>query len=332
MMTLTRPGATVRSIPSRTVFVPNALAALAPTLLPAWVTTDPQLRWIYGSGAAALAVALYWWLRPRSLVAGRILRAAMRYIEHDAQMIAVADAFDQAYDDIVEADPDAEIHVLAFSFGSIVALDAMIPRRADVARRHLRLSSITTIGAPVDFIRLFYPDHFADRTDSRVLKTVPWMNIWIPRDVFGSDFGDGDPSVKKARRARTPQTSAAIWSTTDASTTRTTRFTIGGLQPTVGVAEGRPVLKTGAILTLDGFSVHGRYWAKSEWRYLRRAIPQWIPSGAAGPPPPVAAGQPTIGDLPSGPLRTVIPPIPGSDAGPGQAPVATNGAPVILTP
>jgi hypothetical protein len=41
----------------------------------------------------------------------------------------------------------------------------------------------------VDFLRLYFPGYPADR-ECHVRADMPWDNIFIPADVFGSNFSD----------------------------------------------------------------------------------------------------------------------------------------------
>ncbi|MEI8167547.1 MAG: hypothetical protein WCG26_14290, partial [Chloroflexales bacterium] len=91
-----------------------------------------------------------------------------------------------------------QIHIVAYSFGTIIALDALMPPQMGVyqtqgdgtrARFH-KVDSITTIGSPFDFIRNFWPDYFLSRTKKPI--QTRWINIYAPDDIFGSNFRDDD--------------------------------------------------------------------------------------------------------------------------------------------
>lgn len=256
------------------------VAIFFPGFVPAWANPAQATKYVVGASAATVAVAAYAWLRGKILEAGRLLRALMRYVERDQQMVAVVDAFDQAYDAILDDRPDADIHVLSYSFGSIVTIDALFPRNSQVERRSLaQLTSLVTIGSPVDFIRLYYPDHFEDREEPRVAD-LEWLNIFTAGDVFGSDF-KGDVGGK-AEAPGGADLSPALSSATNGNAAAKTDDQIGefyqisGQSPTLSVKEGKGI-KRRQILTLGGFQIHGSYWSRGEPRYLRTAIPKWVP-------------------------------------------------------
>ena len=81
-----------------------------------------------------------------------------------------------------------KIHIVGFSFGSIVALDAMFPYNAPSARYRL-VDTLVTIGCPFDLIRTYWPTYFERRV---ALEDVPrrWLNVYRTADVLGSDFLD----------------------------------------------------------------------------------------------------------------------------------------------
>ena len=80
------------------------------------------------------------------------------------------------------------MHIIGYSFGSIVALDAMFPYNKPSARYRL-VDTLVTVGCPFDFIRTYWPRYFEERV---ALEGVPrrWLNVYRTADVLGSDFLD----------------------------------------------------------------------------------------------------------------------------------------------
>lgn len=93
-----------------------------------------------------------------------------------------------------------EVH--AFSFGSVVAIDALYPSNAQQAdlRTSTEITRFVTVGCPVDFIRVYYPNYFSGR---KLVCTgiQDWYNVNCEVDVLSSNFRndnkkeDGDPAV-----------------------------------------------------------------------------------------------------------------------------------------
>lgn len=83
-------------------------------------------------------------------------------------------------------------HVLSYSFGTIVALDALFPQQSSPSARFDRIDALVTIGCPFDFIRTYWPQYFQNR---KARDQVPrtWINVFARPDVLASDFRDEAP-------------------------------------------------------------------------------------------------------------------------------------------
>jgi hypothetical protein len=81
-----------------------------------------------------------------------------------------------------------EIHIVAYSFGSIVALDALVPFANPPADPLRHVKSLTTIATPVDLVRTYWPGYFEQR-ERAVSLPENWYNVFCPLDVLSSQFG-----------------------------------------------------------------------------------------------------------------------------------------------
>lgn len=143
-------------------------------------------------------------------------------------------------------DPPESIDIVAYSFGSIVAIDALFPY---VQKPPLRLETVDrliTIACPFDFVRSFWPDYFTRRF-SRAGVPGKWVNVYAPSDVLASNFIDGKDGIGEAVNAVE------------------VRDGLPRPSPPHNVAylmEGReePV-STGQALLLRGLRFHGQYWS-----------------------------------------------------------------------
>jgi len=80
-----------------------------------------------------------------------------------------------------------ELH--SYSFGSIILLDLIFPyKRVPLKSIQRNVSKIVTIGCPYDFIKQYYPNYFANRNESDVMKNITWQNVFCQADVFSSNF------------------------------------------------------------------------------------------------------------------------------------------------
>jgi hypothetical protein len=123
---------------------------------------------------------------------------ASGYLATGERGAAMRGAFGRLLQHILESKVDGRpydrIHVVAFSFGSIVALDAIFPvvKPAD----HLReIHSLVTIGCPFDFVRTYWPEYF-DGRQAIPQSPATWLNVYAGADVLGSNFADAAPSAK----------------------------------------------------------------------------------------------------------------------------------------
>jgi hypothetical protein len=88
---------------------------------------------------------------------------------------------------IAEKQEYDNIHLIAYSFGSIVAIDTIFPINNMPTQRVNLLKTFVTIGCPFDMIRLLWQDYFTNRQG---ITNIPqrWLNIYSPIDILGSNF------------------------------------------------------------------------------------------------------------------------------------------------
>lgn len=147
--------------------------------------------------AMGLVAMLTWALvksRPRLEAATETIRQFLDYA-HDANLVKGAtNALRSALDPLVHANGPRNVHVVGYSFGSLVALDLLFPKTATRPtpdpRYEASIASLITIGCPVDFMRLYFPDYPGSRTAR--MDGLRWVNIFNPADVFGSNFLEDD--------------------------------------------------------------------------------------------------------------------------------------------
>lgn len=93
-------------------------------------------------------------------------------------------------------DPHATIDVVAYSFGSIVAIDALFPYVQEPPPRLATINRFITIACPFDFVRSYWPGYFKKRF-SRTGAPKEWVNFYAPSDVLASNCRD-DSAVDTA--------------------------------------------------------------------------------------------------------------------------------------
>jgi hypothetical protein len=102
------------------------------------------------------------------------------------------------------------VSVLAYSFGSIVALDSFFPTDRDPATVFKEVYALVTIGCPFDFVRSLWRGYFDSRRKFAPNCPERWLNVYSPEDILGSNFrngserGDADVTVQGAARTKDP--------------------------------------------------------------------------------------------------------------------------------
>lgn len=167
-----------------------------------------------------------------------------------------------------------KIHVVAYSFGSVLALDSIFPADRAPVERIKEIDTLVTVGCPYDLIRVFWPDYYENRNES--LKesrkgngslTQNWINIYSPIDVLGSNFRN-DQTISL------PEPDKAI-DLNDSDSK---------LCPSVSLAftQGRSKVGLSLIefLALAGLEAHNSYWEhgyESENTAFSLIIPEIYP-------------------------------------------------------
>jgi len=99
-------------------------------------------------------------------------------------------------------DLHGKVHVLAYSFGSIVALDGIFrPNQPDPQKRFERIGSFVTVGSPFDIVRAFWPRYFADRRKPTHAADLNWLNVYCRDDVLSSNFRNDDNVMDSSTEA-----------------------------------------------------------------------------------------------------------------------------------
>jgi hypothetical protein len=140
------------------------------------------------------------------------------------------------------------IQLLAYSFGSIVALDALFPAGRKPGRPLQAVQTLVTIGCPFDFVRTLWTNYFDERREYEAKQPASWINVYSPLDVLGSNFRN-DPNVAEASiNIRSEQTSANLEVPAPVN---------------VPFKEGLDLaqLSWASSLTLIGLRAHSIYWS-----------------------------------------------------------------------
>jgi len=182
--------------------------------------------------------------------AGPVIRDAaaraqqmMDYAQSQQQAVKVANSLGEAIDTVLEsAETTRPVFILGYSMGALVAFDYLCPRASQLELpddRHVdAIRALITIGSPLDFMRLYLPQYFADRHPR--VQGLPWTNIFIPADVLGSNCTDGnDHDVPDPEQI----------------------VEVAGMKPTLIVQFTDEKLTWSGVRARRGFLSHGEYWS-----------------------------------------------------------------------
>lgn len=125
------------------------------------------------------------------------------YITYGDQSQILLGNLDQLIEYIAENETDPEIHFHTYSFGSILAIDALFPiakiAPSDNIQKLVKL--LITIGNPFEFINAYYPTFYNNRCE--IMKNeLAWLNIYSIADVFSTNYrrdgkrGDAEFGIK----------------------------------------------------------------------------------------------------------------------------------------
>ena len=137
------------------------------------------------------------------------------YIQYGEQSQIIQGNFDALVEYIVENEENPNIHLHTYSFGSIIALDALFPIGTEPCNNVLNnIKLLITVGAPYEFIDSYYPNFYSERTDN-MSQQIEWINVYSTLDAFASNFRKDNKSGKAqfgiTRTARTSGTTSNIY-------------------------------------------------------------------------------------------------------------------------
>lgn len=115
--------------------------------------------------------------------------SAHLYLQYSEKKGIILGNLDLLYEYIVNNNKDSEIHLHAYSFGSLIALDYLYPYKRELTGNTLkRTKGLITIGTPFDFISSYYSNYYNDRGTEIESKNIQWLNVYSITDTLASNF------------------------------------------------------------------------------------------------------------------------------------------------
>jgi len=205
----------------------------------------------------ATAITTWAFVKLRPVVDGAAVQVAqfLDYVQHERHAAGIAMAVNHALDDLLEADGDRRVHLFGYSLGALVAVDFLYPRAAmhpTIDPRHAKVvSTLITVGFPLDFVRLYMPNYTNDRMAR--IPGLSWTNVYIAADVFGSNLIDDNDFTDSAEAAAGRQTETPVTTTA-----------LADEPPPVSRRYTNERLTLRNIWGYRGFLSHGGYWDEPE--------------------------------------------------------------------
>lgn len=110
------------------------------------------------------------------------------YIQYGEQSQIIQGNLDALIEYIVENEENPTIHLHTYSFGSVIALDALFPLGNEPsANMQNNIKLLITVGAPYEFINNYYPNFYRKRIN-KMSEKIEWINVYSTMDAFASNF------------------------------------------------------------------------------------------------------------------------------------------------
>jgi hypothetical protein len=146
--------------------------------------------WTFGISGTA-AVVTWAALRKNALAFASTIQHLIDYTRNSERTRdTVCLTLDDAIAGLLDDGWKGKIHLLGYSFGSLLLYDAAFPHPGAQKRAEPfdKVASLVTVGCPLDLVRLYYTEYSQGR-QARA-SALPWKNIYNAADVFGSNLQD----------------------------------------------------------------------------------------------------------------------------------------------
>lgn len=129
---------------------------------------------------------------------------AAEYLRHGAHGGAVRGRIADLLETVVEdGESDYEsLEFWAYSLGAVIALDVLFPASGEaVSERIKRVDRLVTVGAPIGFLDIFFPEYFEDVRRAPAVPGLEWVNVYCPHDLLATRFDDRDEDERVSPEA-----------------------------------------------------------------------------------------------------------------------------------
>jgi hypothetical protein len=212
--------------------------------------------WIFGI-SGTVAVVTWATVRRKALALAATIQHLIDYTRNSERIRdTVCLTVDDAIAGLVDDGWKGDIHLLGYSFGSLLLYDAAYshPNAQKRSEPFNKAASLVTVGCPIDLVRLYIKD-YANGREARK-SGLPWKNIYNAADVFGSNLQDkGDTKDGKS-------TSASF----------------KAFEPE-SIRYQQEELTVVQLLMARGFRTHAGYWGTADEAHcFENVLDVWLPA------------------------------------------------------
>ncbi len=113
----------------------------------------------------------------------------IRYFSTGRNRLNLTGKFEELLEKVSEENNKYEnVSVMAYSFGSVIALDTIFPMKGATSFRvSNKITELVTIGCPFDFINLYWRSYFGHR-EYQSNTIANWFNVYSTTDILSSNF------------------------------------------------------------------------------------------------------------------------------------------------
>uniref|UniRef100_UPI00404796B9 hypothetical protein n=3 Tax=Roseivirga sp. TaxID=1964215 RepID=UPI00404796B9 len=113
----------------------------------------------------------------------------IQYLSVGKNRLNLTGKFEELLEKVSEDNNEYDkVTVIAYSFGSIVALDTIFPMKGATSFRVAnKITGLVTIGCPYDFVNLYWKSYFTDR-EFKAKNIRHWHNLYSTADILSSNF------------------------------------------------------------------------------------------------------------------------------------------------
>ena len=128
-------------------------------------------------------------MKAQIMSAGTVYTVVFQYLMFGFKRRELCNQLTVLLEQVRGLDQYENVHIVSYSFGSIIAIDTLYPIGDEVPSQYAEMvKRFVTLGCPADLIRTYLPRYYYKENRQEREWNFFWTNIFIPADVFASNF------------------------------------------------------------------------------------------------------------------------------------------------